>query len=54
MTTTGNGKRLMAHIHHTDADRDQAYDRESSVRRLNKGLGETNAKGWTIVDMEND
>jgi len=54
MTTTGNGKRLMVHIHHTDAVRDWVYDRESSIGRLNKGLGEANAKGWTVVDMEND
>ena len=51
---TGNGKRLMVHIHNTDAERNWAYDRESSIRRLNKGLGEVNAKGWTVVDMEDD
>jgi len=42
----------MVYIHHTDADRDWAYDRESSIGRLNKGLDEANAKGWTVVDIK--
>jgi hypothetical protein len=50
----GEGKRLMLYVHHTDADREWAYDRESHIGGLNKGLDEANEKGWTIVDMKND
>lgn len=42
------------YIHHTDADREWAYDRESSVGRLDKGLEEAGAKGWTVVSMKDD
>jgi len=53
-TESGKGKRLMVYIHHTDAEREWAYDRKSSVGRLDKGLDEANAKGWTVVDMKKD
>lgn len=53
-TAAGNGKRLMVYIHHTDADREWTYDRDSHIGRLNKGLNEANEKGWTVVDMKND
>jgi hypothetical protein len=53
-TDTGKGKRLMLYVHHTDADREWAYDRESHIGGLNKGLDEANEKGWTIVDMKKD
>jgi len=53
-TAAGDGKRLMLYIHHTDAEREWAYDRESSIGRLNKGLDEAKEKGWTVVDMKND
>lgn len=42
------------YVHHTDADREWAYDRESSVGRLDKGLEEAAAKGWTVVSMKDD
>lgn len=42
------------YIHHTDAEREWAYDRESSVGRLDKGLDEALAKGWTVVSMKDD
>jgi hypothetical protein len=42
------------YLHHTDAEREWAYDRESSIGRLDKGLDEANAKGWTVIDMKND
>jgi phosphoglycolate phosphatase-like HAD superfamily hydrolase len=48
------GKRLMVYIHHTDAEREWAYDRDSHIGRLDNGLDEANEKGWTIVDMKND
>jgi hypothetical protein len=53
-TAAGEGKKLMVYIHHTDAEREWAYDRESSIGRLDKGLVEANEKGWTVVDMKND
>jgi phosphoserine phosphatase len=53
-TAAGKGKRFMLYVHHTDAEREWAYDRESSIGRLNKGLDEANEKGWTVVDMKND
>jgi hypothetical protein len=53
-TTAGQGARLALIVHHTDADREWAYDRKSSVGRLDKALDEAKAKGWTVVDMKND
>jgi hypothetical protein len=45
---------FMLYIHHTDAAREWAYDRESHVGRLDKGLDQAMADGWTVVDMKND
>ncbi|MGB5379243.1 HAD family hydrolase [Muriicola sp.] len=42
------------YLHHTDADREWAYDRESSIGRLDKGLDEANEKGWTVINMKED
>jgi hypothetical protein len=42
------------YLHHTDAGREWAYDRESSIGRLDKGLDEANEKAWTVIDMKND
>jgi hypothetical protein len=53
-TAAGDGARFMMYVHHTDADREWAYDRESQVGRLDKGLDEAREKGWTVVDMKND
>jgi phosphoglycolate phosphatase-like HAD superfamily hydrolase len=53
-TTAGTGARLALIVHHTDAEREWAYDRKSSVGRLDKALDEAKVKGWTIVDMKND
>ena len=50
----GDGSTLKVYIHHTDAEREWSYDRESHIGRLNKGLDEANAKGWTVVDMKKD
>jgi hypothetical protein len=50
----GEGARFMMYVHHTDAEREWAYDRESHVGRLDKGLDEAKEKGWTVVDMKND
>jgi len=53
-TAAGKGPRFCLYVHHTDAEREWAYDRESHVGKLDKGLDEAAAKGWTVVDMKND
>jgi phosphoglycolate phosphatase-like HAD superfamily hydrolase len=53
-TTAGEGPRFALIVHHTDADREWAYDRDSHIGRLDKALDEAKAKGWTVVDMKND
>jgi len=53
-TAFGNGARFMGIVHHTDAEREWAYDRQSHVGKLDKALDEGRAKGWTIVDMKRD
>ena len=53
-TTAGQGPRFALYVHHTDAEREWAYDRNSSIGRLDKGLDEARAKGWTVVDMKQD
>ncbi len=53
-TTAGPGPRFALYVHHTDGEREWAYDRNSSIGRLDKGLDEAAAKGWTVVDMKQD
>jgi len=53
-TTAGAGARLALIVHHTDGEREWAYDRKSSIGGLDKALDEAKAKGWTIADMKND
>lgn len=53
-TTAGQGSRFALYVQHTDAEREWAYDRKSSIGRLDKGLDEAQAKGWTVVDMKQD
>ncbi|MEN8164179.1 MAG: HAD family hydrolase [Acidobacteriota bacterium] len=53
-TAAGEGPRFMLYVHHDDADREWAYDRESHVGRLDKGLEEAEAGGWTVVSMKDD
>jgi hypothetical protein len=53
-TAAGDGPRFMGLVHHTDAEREWAYDRESPVGRLDKALDEARDKGWTVVDMARD
>jgi hypothetical protein len=48
------GARFALIVHHTDAQREWAYDRKSPVGRLDKALDEAQAKGWTVVDMKTD
>jgi phosphoglycolate phosphatase-like HAD superfamily hydrolase len=53
-TTAGSGPRFCLIVHHTDAEREFAYDRQSHIGRLDKALDEAQQRGWTIVDMKRD
>jgi hypothetical protein len=53
-TAAGADARFMGLVHHTDAEREWAYDRKSPVGQLDKALDEATAKGWTVVDMKRD
>lgn len=50
-TAAGEGKRFMGLVHHTDAQREWAYDRTSKIGKLDKALDEAKAQNWTVVDM---
>jgi hypothetical protein len=50
----GSGARFALIVHHTDAEREWAYDRGAAIGGLDKALHEARAKGWTVVDMKND
>ncbi|WP_010583201.1 HAD family hydrolase [Schlesneria paludicola] len=53
-TTAGAGTRLGLIVHHTDAEREWAYDRVSHIGKLDKGLNEASTHGWIVVDMKRD
>jgi phosphoglycolate phosphatase-like HAD superfamily hydrolase len=53
-TAAGPGARFMGLLHHTDAEREWAYDRSSHVGKLDKALDEAHLKGWTVVNMKSD
>jgi phosphoglycolate phosphatase-like HAD superfamily hydrolase len=53
-TAAGEGARFMGLVHHTDGEREWAYDRQSSVGRLDKALDEATQKGWAVVDMKRE
>ena len=53
-TAAGAGARFMGLVHHTDAVREYAYDRQSAVGRLDKAWNEAVRRKWTVVDMKND
>ncbi len=53
-TTAGDGPRLAMIVRHTDSRREYAYDRLSSIGRLEKALDEAATRGWIVVDMRND
>jgi phosphoglycolate phosphatase-like HAD superfamily hydrolase len=52
--TTGPGPSLGLILHHTDATREWAYDRESHIGKLERGLDEAASRDWIIVDMSAD
>lgn len=53
-TTAGEGPRFGLLVHHTDGEREFAYDRDSAMGKLARGLDEAESRGWTLVDMAKD
>jgi len=53
-TTTGPGRRLGVIVHHDDAEREYAYDRQSHIGRLDRGLSDAERKGWHLASMRGD
>jgi len=53
-TAAGAGEHLIAYVHHTDSEREWAYDRNSSIGKLDAGLDEAVQNNWTIIDMALD
>jgi len=53
-TAAGKGARFALLVHHTDAEREWAYDRTSSIGTLDKALDQARSQGWTVVDMKKD
>ncbi len=53
-TAAGSGPRFCLYVHHTDAEREWAYDRTSHIGKLDKGLDQAAQRGWTVVDMKKD
>jgi hypothetical protein len=53
-TTQAGGRRLGVIVHHTDAEREYAYDRTSSVGRLDRAPSQAQSFGWMVVDMKSD
>jgi phosphoglycolate phosphatase-like HAD superfamily hydrolase len=52
--TSATGPRLGLIVHHDDADREFAYDRASSVGRLDRALDEAPRRGWTVTSIKSD
>ena len=53
-TTASSGARFALIVHHTDAEREWAYDRDSHIGKLDQAWDEAKAKGWTVVSMKDD
>ena len=53
-TAAGEGTRFCLIVHHTDSDREWAYDKDSQIGRLDQALIEAKERGWTVVDMKTD
>jgi phosphoglycolate phosphatase-like HAD superfamily hydrolase len=52
--TSAPGARLGLIVHHTDGEREFAYDRKSQMGRLDRGLNDSGSRGWVVVDMKQD
>lgn len=53
-TAAGEGRRFAGLVHHTDAEREWSYDRDSRVGHLDKALDEAERQNWTVVDMKSE
>jgi phosphoglycolate phosphatase-like HAD superfamily hydrolase len=53
-TAAGSGARFMGLVHHTDAEREWAYDRQSPIGRLNTAWDEATRRGWTVTNMKTE
>jgi phosphoglycolate phosphatase-like HAD superfamily hydrolase len=53
-TAAGSGARFMGLVHHTDAEREWAYDRKSPVGRLDQAWNEAMKRGWTVTSMKTE
>jgi hypothetical protein len=53
-TGAGSGAWFCLYVHHDDDAREYAYDRKDNLAKLDQGLDEAAAKGWTVVSMKND
>ncbi|MGB0806517.1 MAG: HAD family hydrolase [Salibacteraceae bacterium] len=53
-TASNTHKSFMLYLHHTDEVREWAYDRDSHIGKLDKGLDEAEENGWTVIDMKTD
>jgi len=53
-TTAGPGPRFGLIVHHTDGEREWAFDRDSPVGRLDKALDAAPKNGWVVVDMKKE
>ena len=53
-TASNKHKSFMLYVHHTDSVREWAYDRDSHIGKLDKGLDQAIKDGWTVIDMEKD
>jgi phosphoserine phosphatase len=53
-TTSGPGARLGMIVHHDDAAREFAYDRDSHIGKLERGLDEAGARGWSLISVKDD
>ena len=52
--TSGPGRRFGLLLHHDDAEREFAYDRDAGLARLVRGLDEAPLRGWTVARMKTD
>jgi phosphoglycolate phosphatase-like HAD superfamily hydrolase len=53
-TAAGDGRRLALIVHHDDAEREFAYDRQSHIGKLDKTWDEAKANNWIVVSMKSD
>lgn len=53
-TTSGDGPSLAMIVHHTDGEREYAYDRNTDLGKLDRALTDAPAKGWHLIDMARD